>query len=149
IEPGLPYLMLPTPRGVWTQQSIDVRGIFQILGIEIAPPQWVHTRFDTLTFPKQMLNFRLLLAARHQPNALVSADCGPVASSVSRGDPRRLIGQAMADSTGGLCVRGDLSRGVQEDVVVRAYYLSALQHNPNSAEAHYGLGDTALRAGKW
>ena len=45
------------------------RQIFATLGITLPPPQPIQTRFDTLHFPKQMLNFRLLLAARQQQAA--------------------------------------------------------------------------------
>lgn len=149
IEPGLPYLMLPTPRGEWSQQSIDPRQIFNTLGIEIAPPQPIQTRFDTLDFPKQMLNFRLLLAARRGTSPLVEADFGPVASAQNRADPSALIEQAVADPTQIYIMRGDFSRAVHNDAPAAAYYRAALRQNPNSAEAYYGLGEIARRAENW
>ncbi|MBZ0286474.1 MAG: hypothetical protein K8I30_02585, partial [Anaerolineae bacterium] len=132
IEPGLPYLMLPAPRGTWSQQAIDPRAIFQTLGIQIAPPQPIQTRFDTLDFPKQMLNFRLLLAARRGSSALVSADFGPVAAAQNRANPATLIQGAV---TGPLLIdimRGDFNRAVHNDAPAADYYRSALNLNPNS-----------------
>ena len=97
IEPGLPYLMLPAPRDQWSRQMIDPRQIFATLGITIAPPQPIETRFDALHFPKQMLNFRLLLAARRGSSPLIEADFGAVSSSENRADPAALIENAVID----------------------------------------------------
>lgn len=149
IEPGLPYVMLPAPRGQWSQQAIDPRTIFAALGIQIAPPQPIHTGFDSLDFPKQMLNFRLLLAARRGSTALISADFGPVAAAQSRANPEPLIQQAVADPLQIDIMRGDFNRAVHNDMPAAAYYRSALNLNPNSAEAYYGLGEIALRAENW
>jgi hypothetical protein len=149
IEPDLPYLMLPTPRGQWTQQSINVRGIFQTLGIEVASPQWIQTRFDNLNFPKQMVNFRLLLAARQGDSTLVEADFGPVSAAQNRADPQLLIQQAVADPYQIAIMRGDVSLAVHNDAPAAEYYRAALKLNPDSAEAYFGLGEIALRAQNW
>jgi uncharacterized membrane protein/Tfp pilus assembly protein PilF len=149
IEPGLPYLMLPATRGEWSQQSIDPRAIFQTLNIPIAPPQPIQTRFDTLDFPKQMLNFRLLLAARLGSSALVEADFGPVSAAQHRAEPEILIAQYVDDPVQTYIMRGEASRAVHNDVPAANYYRTALGLNPNSAEAHYGLGEIALRAEQW
>ncbi|MEO8607156.1 MAG: tetratricopeptide repeat protein [Chloroflexota bacterium] len=149
IEPGLPYLMLPAPRDQWSQQAIDPRAIFGMLGITIAPPQPIQTRFDSLDFPKQMVNFRLLLAARRGSSALIDADFGPIAAAQNRADPGTLIEQDVVNPLPIDIMRGEFNRAVHNDAPAAAYYRSALNLNPNSAEAYYGLGEIALRAEHW
>jgi|GEM_PF-1169717 len=149
IERGLPYLLLPAPRDAWSQQAIDPRAVFEALGIQIAPPQPIETRFDLFDFPKQMLNFRLLLAARGGSGGLVEADFGPVSAAQNRADPSALVAEAVSNPAQIAIMRGDFNRAVGNDTPAAAYYQAALRQNPDAAAAYYGLGEIAVRAEQW
>ncbi len=148
IRPGLPYVIIPAPSGQWGQQSLDIRQILQQVHLDPAPPQWVsfHTEID---YPKQMFNFRLLYAARKQPAGMLQADFGPAHAAQMQAEPLDVIRQSLDHPDYALVAHGDLVRRNDGFADARQYYQGALQANPTSAAARYGLAEIALHEGQW
>ncbi|MCC7452119.1 MAG: tetratricopeptide repeat protein [Anaerolineae bacterium] len=147
IEPGLRYWMIPAPRGVWSQQTIDLRQIFNELQLKISEPQRVSNW--RLEFPVSMLNFRLLLAARNQGNRAVMADFGPVNSMSLLPDTEKLIRNRLEHPEEVYIWRGDNNFRFRNFDDAIANYTEAIKANPKAGAAYYGLGRAKAWKGDW
>jgi tetratricopeptide (TPR) repeat protein len=147
------YARVAAPRGVWSEVRVNARALFAAVGFTPAPAAPLATRFDSIHAPRQMLNLRLLAAARTaaDPGAqgAFTADFGPISNPAVFADPAPLIARSLEQPAERFTSRGDLLRETGETVRAAVYYRLALEADPAYAAAHYGLGETARAAGAW
>lgn len=141
LESGQPYRMIATPRERWVTRTLDVGETFELLGLHPAPPQFVNIFRPELPFPKRMLNFRYLLAAR-SPTEPVSALFGPVRELPGNRDP--LFAYSLTHQDELALMRGELNFNVGNYAGARRYFDQALAQSPENPDVHYWLGQIAL-----
>ncbi len=141
LDSGQPFRMIATPREQWVTLTLDVGATFELLGRHPAPPQFVNIFRPELPFPKRMLNFRFLLAAR-SPTAPVSALFGPVRELPGTRDP--LFAYSLTHQDELALMRGELNFNVGNYAGALRYFDEARAQNPENPNVHYWLGQIAL-----
>lgn len=144
---GVPYWMIPAPRETWSLQTIDVRHIFETLGLELSAPRRV-VRYD-LPFNVSMMNFRLLAAARNQAEDTLTVEFGAVKSTALLADPAALVAQDRANPEWNLLWRAEMSFAARNYAAAREDYTAALLVNPDLPDAYMGLGRANLALKNW
>jgi len=147
LAPDLPYWMIAAPRDTWSLQAVDVRQIFDSLDLEFGQPRRI-VRYD-LPFATQMINFRLLLAARQQSEVGFSAQFGAVQSSELLPDPDAIIAEDMEHPEWSLLWRGDLDYTARNYELARDDYAGAIMANPELPDGYMGLGRANFALENW
>ena len=138
--PGIPYVMVPAPRETWSLQTLNLRELFEAADVPISEPVLMERMGTEL--PWSMLNFRLLFLARNQPNLPVVAHFGPVHTRDTRPDRDDMVQYALDHPDQAETWRGDLNRRMRNFDVALDHYRAAVEANPASASAYFGLGET-------
>lgn len=146
LEPGLFYWMMKTPRGVWSQQTLDLGRIFSDLDVAISPPELMAWRDKEI--PLSMLNFRLLLAARDTAvGAPYTAYFGPVSNTASVPDSEALIRDRLEHPDEFLTWRGESSFEARNYDTALDYLDEATARNPDNGRAYFIRGKVLRASG--
>ncbi|HVU12086.1 MAG TPA: tetratricopeptide repeat protein [Phototrophicaceae bacterium] len=141
---GEPYLMIHAPSDQWTQVSFNVAQIIQQLGVPLPDPEI--RMISGLQIPMRMVNFRFYLRA----STPTQADFGPISvqdTGIALAD--YLIAETIQSPADLLTWRGDINLQAGNAEIARQYYQQAIDTDPTSAAANYGLATALLRLGRY
>lgn len=89
------YVVLPTPRGTWTTQTLHLRELLTALGVDLTPGRHAVPRFPHLDFVSTPINFQLMLGVRGDRPA--HARFGRLATNGMRPDVRAMVDVVLSD----------------------------------------------------
>jgi uncharacterized membrane protein/Flp pilus assembly protein TadD len=141
---GTPYIMIATPEGVWSRQTILMPAIIEQLNIPLPAPQM--RAVGSLQIPMRMINFRLYTRANHPMEAYFGTISHPHSADTS---PDTRIADAVAHPDQVLLWRGNLNLEARNYASASDYFTLALAANPQSGEAAYGLGAAQVSLGEY
>jgi len=141
ISPGLPYVMLPAPRGQWSLQTLDAGALFAQAGLntDSSTTQFV-VGYDQYYFRRTRFRLRLMLQTRGLRASSVTAEFGSLVTSQMLPDRATMAAEALARPDLQLLWRADQNREARNFAEAEIGYRQALEANPDAVRAYIGLG---------
>jgi tetratricopeptide (TPR) repeat protein len=129
------YYFVPAEPLTWSQQRIDLRGVYEQLGWSLPPLEQM--RRNDIQLLARPLSIRLLLAGRAQPE-VISAQFGPIAVDVAEQAIRNRVADTIAYRWEYYFLLSDLSAENRNEQLADTYFEIA------SEDAPAGAGDFVL-----
>ncbi len=136
--------MIAAPRGAWSAQTFSLPQIIAQLGVPLPDPQI--RSVGSLQIPMRMANFRLYVRS----TSALQAAFGPIsmpANSIAVQD--QLIAQTIDSPVDLLLWRGDINLQAGNGALARQYYQQAVDADPESGAAYYGLAAANVKLGQY
>ncbi|MBI1259323.1 MAG: tetratricopeptide repeat protein [Chloroflexi bacterium] len=136
------YVVMPAPRGQWSAQIIEPRALFEQFGIAL---DYLRTenvwRYENSNYLRIKLDLNLMLAARAPLTAPITADFGPLHSTILGASQQQMTDWFVQHPEAMLIWRGNAETAARNYDLALSEYQQALTDAPDQALAYIGLGE--------